>query len=196
MPASALGGLAQKVSSPQFSTGARRRHAAIAAPAALMSAMPDAAVLIPELPAPAPTAAPPRVPSAPPGGSDPATDPLQALDLHPAAGAKKFAGSSGQSARGQGAYGTVDRMPQKLSACVAAYPEAARQQKLTGKVVLDVEVGSDGRVGDIVVVSGLGLGLSDAAVSAVKTCRFSPAQWQGSAVPSRIKYVYTFLLQD
>jgi TonB family protein len=102
----------------------------------------------------------------------------------------------GPSGRGRGAYGNVDRKPQKLSACAATYPESARQQKLTGKVVLDVEVGSDGRVGDIVVVSGLGLGLSDAAVSAVKTCHFSPAQWQGSAVASRIKYVYTFVLQD
>jgi protein TonB len=166
------------------------------APPALLSAMPDAPVSAPKRLSAAPMAAPPRIPSAPPEGSEQAPDLLQVGAQDSAGGAKNSTGFWGQSARGHGAYGTVDRMPQKLSACLATYPEAARQQKLTGKVVLNVEVGSDGQVGDIVVVSGLGLGLTDAAVSAVKTCRFSPAQRQGTAIPSRIKYVYTFVLQD
>jgi TonB family protein len=53
------------------------------------------------------------------------------------------------------------------------YPEAARQRRIQGAVVLDVRIGRDGAVQDVKVVSGQPV-LADAAIAAVKQWRFKP----------------------
>jgi periplasmic protein TonB len=56
------------------------------------------------------------------------------------------------------------------------YSDEARKAKLQGLVTLRVFVGEDGRAKDIQVVQGLGLGLNERAVEAVRKWQFFPAR--------------------
>jgi protein TonB len=57
----------------------------------------------------------------------------------------------------------------------AKYTDDARKTKLQGVVQLQVIVSPDGRATNIQIVRGLGLGMEEQAVEAVKTWRFKPA---------------------
>jgi periplasmic protein TonB len=65
-----------------------------------------------------------------------------------------------------------------------AYPEAARSAKVEGKVRVEVTLDANGRVTGARVVSGLGHGLDEAALSAARAATFSPASQCGRDVPS------------
>jgi TonB family protein len=92
----------------------------------------------------------------------------------------------------------VTKMPLKIGTCKGDYyTEEARQAGLEGTVILDFVVGEDGWVRDIKIVQGLGLGLSEAAVRAVKVCRFTPGEKNGKPVPVRVsRFKYRFALAD
>ena len=98
-------------------------------------------------------------------------------------------------------YATVSsydltRMPKRLGECVAIYPSEAKHLGIEGRVTLDVEVRDDGTVGEVRLISGIGHGLDEAAMAALKKCHFSPGELDGRQVATRIEYVYTFLLED
>lgn len=91
----------------------------------------------------------------------------------------------------------VTTMPLPQGRCVGKYTDEARQAAVEGTVVLDIVVGVDGRVRESHVVSGLGHGLTEAAIAAAKACRFSPGQKGDQAVPVRIRaFKIRFLLQN
>lgn len=71
------------------------------------------------------------------------------------------------------------------------YPEAARQAKVQGVVVLDAVIGSDGTVVDLRAVSGPEE-LAAAAVDAVKWWRFRPWVLNGQAVPVKTRLAVEF----
>ena len=56
------------------------------------------------------------------------------------------------------------------------YSDEARKAKLQGHVTLRVLVGADGRVRDVQLVHGLGLGLDENAIHAVRGWQFVPAK--------------------
>jgi len=70
------------------------------------------------------------------------------------------------------------------------YPAEAVRARLEGLVVLKVVVDERGRVGDIEVVRGLGHGLDEAAVAAVRRWRFRPATRNGR--PIKVFHVIPF----
>jgi TonB family protein len=55
------------------------------------------------------------------------------------------------------------------------YSDEAREAKLQGAVTLLVLVGADGRASQIRIVRGIGLGLDDRAVQAIRGWKFLPA---------------------
>jgi protein TonB len=57
----------------------------------------------------------------------------------------------------------------------AAYTEEARRRNIIGEVLLEAVVQRDGTVGEVRMLRGLGYGLDDQAVRAVKQWRFRPA---------------------
>jgi protein TonB len=57
-----------------------------------------------------------------------------------------------------------------------AYSDEARKAKLQGLVTMHVLVGADGRVRDVQVTRGIGLGLDENAVRAVRGWQFIPAR--------------------
>lgn len=72
------------------------------------------------------------------------------------------------------------------------YTEDARINKVTGKVMLAVEVFADGSVGRISVVRSLGYGLDENAMMTARQGRFSPATLNGKAVRATTKIEVSF----
>ena len=73
--------------------------------------------------------------------------------------------------------------PPRVAAKVEAqYSEEARYAKYEGTVVLQIEIRPDGSADNINVTKGLGLGLDDKAVEAIRKWRFNPATKDGSPV--------------
>src|SRR5882724_2956844 len=56
------------------------------------------------------------------------------------------------------------------------YSDEARKAKMQGQVTMRVLVGADGRARDIQVTRGIGLGLDENAVRAVRSWQFIPAK--------------------
>ena len=79
--------------------------------------------------------------------------------------------SSGITTPGKNGYGypKCDYCPQ------AAFTSQAIKNHVQGTVILTVVVGTDGRASDIVVKKPLPDGLTDTAIAAVKSWKFSPA---------------------
>ncbi len=73
------------------------------------------------------------------------------------------------------------------------YPEAARQQQVQGKVVLDLHMGEDGRVHEVTLVSGPSL-LAPAATAAVKQWRFKPRLVGGRPAEMKTRVTLNFQL--
>lgn len=75
------------------------------------------------------------------------------------------------------------------------YPHLARMKGYEGTVLLEVEVGADGRVGDLVVKESSSYSILDeAALKAVRKWLFSPAKRGGTPVASRVLVPIQFKL--
>ncbi len=81
----------------------------------------------------------------------------------------------------------VTKMPLPRGRCSGTYTDEARQAGIEGTVVFDIVVGEDGQVRDIIVVQGLGHGLTEAAKRAMKGCTFTPGERDGKPVPVRVR---------
>lgn len=66
-----------------------------------------------------------------------------------------------------------------------AYPELARRAGIEGTVELEVSIDATGRVAEVEVLRGLPMGLSDAAVEAVRKWTWKPAKSPQGPVASR-----------
>ena len=92
-------------------------------------------------------------------------------------------------------YAMVSRPPKLKHEVRATYPPEAKELGIEGIVVLKVHVGADGKVKNVTVVSGLGHGLDEAAVNAVKAFLFEPATKDDRPVATIIpRYEYEFIL--
>jgi len=74
------------------------------------------------------------------------------------------------------------------------YTEEARQNAVTGVVVLKVVFYSDGRVGNIRTVYGLPYGLTEQAIEAARKMKFVPAVKDGKFVSMWMQLEYNFNL--
>jgi TonB family protein len=81
-----------------------------------------------------------------------------------------------------------------LSKPTPAYTDEARTMKIEGEVLLEVEFGAGGDITVLRVVRGLGHGLDESAMRAVKSMRFKPAQRDGEAVDVRTTVNIVFRL--
>ncbi len=74
-----------------------------------------------------------------------------------------------------GPYANVLSLPQCAYCPDPQYSDEAREAKLQGAVTMLVLVGTDGRASQIRVARGIGLGLDDRAVQAIRGWKFVPA---------------------
>jgi TonB family protein len=73
------------------------------------------------------------------------------------------------------------------------YSEQARVQRLQGAVLLSIEVWPDGRAHNVRIVRGLGMGLDQRAVEAVRKWEFEPGYKDGEPVRviCRVEVIFT-----
>src|SRR5262249_34916506 len=89
-------------------------------------------------------------------------------------------GSGGGTGGGPYRPGSGITPPRVLREVKADYTEAARQRAVTGEVVVEVVVRRDGSVGEVKLLHGLGYGLDERAIAAVRQWRFAPAERLGT----------------
>jgi TonB family protein len=86
------------------------------------------------------------------------------------------------------------RPPAKLQDVRPVYPEAALASRVTGLVILEAIIGTDGNVTDAKVVKSVPL-LDDAAMTAVRQWKFEPTLLNGVPVPVIMTVTVSFNLQ-
>lgn len=81
------------------------------------------------------------------------------------------------------------RPPVRLSGRQPLYTELARRVRREGVVILDAVIDTEGRVTEVEILRGLGLGLDEEVVDAVSSWRFRPATLGGQ--PLAVVYTLT-----
>ena len=104
-------------------------------------------------------------------------------------------GSGGGTGGGPYRAGSGIDPPSVLREVKPDYTEDGRRRNLEGDVVLEIVVRRDGSVGDVHVLQGLGGGLDQRAVDAVRQWRFSPAHRQGVPVDVIVEVAVEFKLR-
>jgi protein TonB len=104
-------------------------------------------------------------------------------------------GSGGGMGGGPYRPGSGITPPTIIREVKADYTEEARRRNLAGEVVLEIVVRRDGSVGDVKLINGLGSGLNERAIAAVKQWRFSPAKRLGSPVDVIVEVAVEFKLR-
>jgi len=74
----------------------------------------------------------------------------------------------------------------------AGYTDSARQNNVTGKVVLRITFLANGSIGSITPVSGLGYGLTEQAIAAARRIVFEPAKVNGVSQTTTKTFEYGF----
>ncbi len=104
-------------------------------------------------------------------------------------------GEGGGTGGGPYRPGSGVEPPRLLHEVKAQYTEDARRRGITGDVLLEVVIRRDGSVGDVHVLQGLGFGLEDRAISAVKQWRFAPGRRKGVPVDVLVEVAVEFTLR-
>ena len=107
-----------------------------------------------------------------------------------------LSGNEGSVPTAQLEQARVVSVPMALNKIVPIYPRSARRRGHEGVVTLEISVSDLGEVSDAVVIGGSGYGeLDSAAVSAVRTAKFSPATEDGVQVEGRLRLTFEFKLK-
>jgi len=88
---------------------------------------------------------------------------------------------------------SLQRMEAVVRPVEAIYPLPAQQSKVKGSVVLQAQIGKDGSVQSLQVVSGPDI-LASAALEAVRQWRFKPTEEAGQAVPAETRITVNFVI--
>jgi protein TonB len=104
-------------------------------------------------------------------------------------------GSGGGTGGGPYRPGSGITPPSIMREVKPDYTEEARRRGLAGDVVLEIVVRADGGVGSVKLLRGLGSGLDQRAIDAVKQWRFSPARRFGTPVDVIVEVAVEFKLR-
>ena len=115
--------------------------------------------------------------------------------IGPGNGAGLGAGTRGGTGGGPFRPGADINPPSLLREVKPDYTEEGRRRSVEGDVDLEIVVRSDGGVGDVTLVRGLGAGLDERAVDAVRQWRFSPATRHGAPVDVVVQVSVEFRLR-
>lgn len=95
----------------------------------------------------------------------------------------------------------LDKMPeikggiQELAKNIK-YPKVAKEEGITGKVLVKAVIDENGNVAQTEVVKGVDKALDEAAVEAVKMTKFSPGAKDGKNVKAEVTIPIMFKLDD
>jgi len=85
--------------------------------------------------------------------------------------------------------------PRKIHEVKPIYPEIARKARMEGVVILEITVDKQGNVRDVKILRSLPMGLTEAAVEAVKQWKYEPSTLNGRPVEVLVTVTVTFRLQ-
>lgn len=110
--------------------------------------------------------------------------------------AQSAAQSKGQAAN-QAVAITDDITPPRLTEVASPdYTAEAKKKKIEGTVTLAIVVNKKGDVVDAKVVKGIGYGLDENAIIAVKEWKYKPAEKDGEPVAVKMEVTMDFYLRD
>jgi len=89
---------------------------------------------------------------------------------------------------------TLKSKPEVVTEVRARYPDEAQAQGIEGVVKLSVVIDVDGKVSSVKVLKGLGYGLDQAAVEALKKFKFKPAMGSDDK-PMKHTIVYSYVFE-
>ncbi len=89
----------------------------------------------------------------------------------------------------------VTRAPRLVTFVEAEYPAEKKAAGVTAAVLLTIEIGADGKVGNVFVVTSAGADFDTAAVAAARQFVFEPAEVDGKPAPVKIDYKYQFSIK-
>jgi periplasmic protein TonB len=115
--------------------------------------------------------------------------------LGPGLGAGVGQGEGGGTGGGPFRPGSGISPPRLLHEVKPDYTEEARRQGLEGEVVMEIVVRQSGSVGEVKVLHGMGSGLDQRAIEAVRQWRFSPANRFGQPVDVIVEVSVEFRLR-
>lgn len=93
-------------------------------------------------------------------------------------------------------YVTGDvQKPEKITSPPPQYTEIARKARIQGVVILQSIIDEQGNVTEVSVLKGLPMGLSEAAMNAVRQWKFKPATLNGKPVAVYFNLTVNFQLQ-
>ncbi len=104
-------------------------------------------------------------------------------------------GTGGGMGGGPYRAGSGIEPPRLLREVKAAYSDEARRANITGDVELEITIRRDGTVSDVRILRGLGGGLNERAVAAVRQWRFAPARLKGTPVDVIVEVSVEFSLR-
>jgi len=84
--------------------------------------------------------------------------------------------------------------PRLLHIYLPEYTDKARERKVEGEIVVRALLQRDGKIKNIKIEKGLGYGLDDRAIAAVKRLGFLPAELDGREVDAAAQIVFNFKL--
>ncbi|CAN5763660.1 hypothetical protein BH18ACI5_BH18ACI5_09970 [soil metagenome] len=119
----------------------------------------------------------------------------QGTGLGEGTGAGIGPGSGGGTGGGPYRPGSGITAPSIVREVKPEYTDDARRRNIEGDVVLEIVVRSDGSVGDVKVLQGLGGGLDRRAIDAVRQWRFNPAKRFGTPVDVMVEVALEFKLR-
>jgi protein TonB len=165
---------------------APRAPARARAPVAAAAAVEDHATRAPSAPAFA-------VAMASPTDATSAVSAPQGAGAGPAGRPSSSGGAPGYAPASAGDVGIMPEVDTEACGHAAAYPRDAEQTGTEGDVRLRVSLTERGAVHAVRVLAGLGHGLDDAAVDAIKhRCKFSPARGRDGQPVAFVIESYTF----
>ena len=104
-------------------------------------------------------------------------------------------GAGGGTGGGPYRAGSGVEPPRLLREVKAQYTDEARRRGITGNVLLEIVITRDGTVGDVSIRRGLGAGLDQRAIDAVRQWSFAPARRLGAPVDVIVEVAVEFMLR-
>ena len=103
---------------------------------------------------------------------------------------------AGGAARADDEGPQITKAPKLVKFVPAVYPKEKHDAHVTGSVLLSIEIGDDGKVGEVEVVKGAAPDFDAAAVAAAKQFVFEPAEIDHQPAPVKITYRYDFTIVE
>jgi protein TonB len=87
------------------------------------------------------------------------------------------------------------KKPEVINRVQPAYTEIARRARIQGVVIVETIINTEGKVTDVRVLKSLPMGLTEAAIDAVKQWKFKPATLDNRPVSVYFTLTVNFQLQ-